>query len=198
MAYTHELINPPSTYPSRLTKPIDVIHHRLKRESGDDGILKGLKVLHSPIVRVEGKDQLPNVCMVEYMDQESPWAGAKTNNKMSSNNIELQVTASFMLSFPADDGNYAIPLNEQPWGMLNWIERFKDTLEIGDDGQVDATLEMSCIRPFYCHVRESDIMDLSWSILIDVELYPMAIQRGTRRFGWKLLESDENSLKIPT
>lgn len=198
MTYSHELVNPPLTYPSRLVKPVDVMHHRLKRESVEDGILSGLNVLQSPLIRVEGVDQLPNVCMVDYSDQEEPWAGAKTNEKMSSNNVQTESTASFLLSFERENGNYSIPLNSKPWGMLNWVERFKDTLETGDDGQVDATLEMSCMKPLYCHVRESEVMDLAWSVLIDVEFFPFPIQRGTRRFGWKIEDSDKDSLKIPT
>lgn len=198
MSYSNELINPPLTYPSRIIKPIDVIHHRLKREAEVGGILEGLKVIQSPVVRAEGIDQLPNVVLVEYTDIESPWLGAKTNNKMSSNNILYESTATFLLSFPADNGSYSLPLNQQPWGLLNWVERFKDTLEIADDGQVDATLEMSCIQPFYCHTRESEISDVSWSVMIDVELYPVPIQRGTRRFGWKMEEGSKDTIKIPT
>jgi len=198
MTYAHELINPPLTYPSRLVKPIDVMHHRLKREADKGGILEGLNVLQSPLIRVEGSDQLPNVCMVDYSDNENPFAGAKTNNKMSSNNVETESTASFLLSFNRENGNYSIPLNSQPWGMINWIERFKDTLEVDDNGQADATLEMSCMKPLYCHVRETEVMDLSWSILIDVEFFPFPIQRATRRFGWKTEDSTKNGLKIPT
>lgn len=201
-SYTQELINPPLTYPSRLVKPVDVMHHRLKRESAKGGILEGLKILQSPLIRVEGSDELPNVCMVDYSDNEIAWAGAKTNSKRSSNQVENEAVASFLLSFNRDNGNYSIPLNQKPWGLLNWVERFKDTLEIGDDGQVDATLEFSCMKPLYCQVRESEVMDLSWSVLIDVEFCPFPIQRGTRRFGWKITtnesEDSKDILKIPS
>ena len=195
--WSHELINPPQTYPSRLVKPIDVIHHRLKREAGKGGILEGLQVINTPIMRIEGADQLPNICMVEYSDIETPWLGAKTQSKMSTNQVKVESTASFLLSFEKENGNYSMPLNQKPWGMLNWLERFKDTLETDDAGDIDATLEMSCIEPFYCHVRESEVMDLSWSFLIDVELFPVPIQRGTRRYGWKITEATEAKVVFP-
>jgi hypothetical protein len=199
--FENELINPPATFPSRLVKPIDVIHHRLKREAVEGGILEGLQVIPSPLMRVEGKDQLPNVCMVDYSDTETGWDGAKTNSGMSTNQVETEVNALFLLSFAREDGSYSNPLNQPPWGFINWVERFKDAIELDDLGQCDVTLEMSCVKPHYTHVRESEILELSWSVLIEVELYPVPIQRGTRRFGWKMTEDTgdyrENAVKIP-
>ena len=116
--------------------------------------------------------------------------------------MQIHLNALFLLSFPREDGSYSNPLNQAPWGLINWIERFKDSIESDDLGQPDVTLETSCIEPFYCHVRESEILDLSWSVLIEVELFPIPMQRGTRRFGWKMTEDTgtyrKNTAKIPT
>ena len=168
---------------SRLSKPVAVMMARLHAQSKAGGILEGIKVANFPVHKLEGADDLPTIFPMEYTDMDiSHGGGAKTGIDKTSNNIvQPECTITFMLCVARDSGIYT---DKAPWGIINWVERVKDSLEVSSDGSEDLMLNYSCMKPMYVHTREQEITELAWSVLLEVEYYPLPIQRGTRHYVW--------------
>lgn len=168
---------------SRMVKPVAVMMQRLKNQAEPTGLVAGLKVFDFPIHQVEGVDNLPSICPVEYTDLDVPHiAGAKTGKDKTSNNVlQTECTITFLMALSRELGIFS---EQSPWGVINWVERVKDSLETASDGSEDLMLNYSCMKPMYIHTREQEVTDLAWTILIEVEYYPVPIQRGSRHYVW--------------
>ena len=168
---------------SRMVKPVAVLMQRLRDQSAEGGLIEGMKVHDFPIYRIEGVDDLPSIAPVEYTDMDVPHiAGAKTGKDKTSNNIlQPECTLTFLMALTRETGIFS---EESPWGVVNWVERVKDSLETASDGSEDLMLNYSCMKPMYIHTREPEITDLAWTVLLECEFYPMPLQRGSRHYVW--------------
>ena len=156
---------------------------RIRHHSKEGGMLDGINFRKVPLSLVEGVDNLPAVTMIEYTDMEGYFDGAKTGLKKSTNIIRSESQISFLLSFNKDHAFFS-ETGAKPWGYMDWVERFKDSIETDINGDIDLTLNGTCVQPMVTHVREGEISDVTWNILFEVELYPKPYQRGTRSYNW--------------
>jgi len=153
---------------------------RLKREINSGGLMYPCKYFRSPTIRVEGISDLPSITMMNYTDDERAFGhGAKTATGKSTNIVRCEQTIEFMMAFNKDFGPYSDTGTSQ-FGLMDWIARFKDSVELDDAGCPDLMLGNSCVEPMYVSVDETSVQELSWNIVFELNLYPKPIARGTR------------------
>ena len=160
-----------------------VVVTRLKREMEEDGILYPCKYFRNPTLRVEGIVDLPSLTMMDYSDREEAFGhGAKTGDGKSTNLVRCEQTVGFILAFNKDHGPYSDD-GESQLGLMDWIARFKDAIELDDDGCADLMLEGSCVEPMYVGVDETSVQDISWEVVFELTLNPKPIARGSRHLS---------------
>tara|TARA_Y100000310_G_scaffold157597_1_gene157012 strand:- start:2820 stop:3341 length:522 start_codon:yes stop_codon:yes gene_type:complete len=156
---------------------------RLKREMASGGMLYPCKYYRSPSIRVEGISDLPSVTLVDYEDEEHAWGhGAKTSTGKSTNLVSCDQTVKFILAFNKEYGPYSDEGLGQ-YGLMDWVARFKDAIELDDTGCPDLMLDGSCIEPMYVNVDETEVHELSWEVVFEIYIHPKPIARGSRRLA---------------
>ena len=157
------------------------IIRRLKREMNSGGILYPCKYFSNPTLRIEGMDDLPSLTLQTFSDIEEAFGhGAKTSTGQSTNIIRCEQFFGYVLAFNKEHGPESVDGTSQ-FGLMDWVSRFKDAIELDDNGCADLMLGGACIEPLYVSVDETVIGELSWEILFEVKVIPKPIARGTRR-----------------
>ena len=163
-----------------ISDPLREIISRIKRETGASGKLYPCTFSRVPFKRVEGDQQLPNITLQNFSDEDEPFmAGAKQNTALSANVVKTTQTLTFFLCFNMDNGIYSEDGDSQ-LGLMDWVARFKDTIEINDEGCQDLTLNGTCLEPLYTSLQNTELEELSWVLEFIVTLYPKPLARGSR------------------
>lgn len=163
----------------RISSCLSVIIDRIRR-SCESGLLKGVRFYDYPINRPQGQDDLPNITLIEYRDnEESFMAGATTGTGKSTNIVRNECSVYFLVSFSRENGSIRPETNSR-LALIDYVERLKDSIEVNKDGQIDLQLEGTCMEPLYISVDDSDPSDLSWNVLFQVEFFPLPYPRGSR------------------
>ena len=162
--------------------PAAVIYQRLLWHSTNAlGLLYGLKVYETPEWRVEGEQDLPNLCVIDFSDEEGIFAGAVTGAYENANSVvSVTQTMILMLTVRRENGLFAKGTTAVK-GLLDWMALIRDAVETNESGVVDSLLDETCERPFLTSMRDNVVRELSWSAGIQFTLYPRATVRGTRK-----------------
>lgn len=163
-----------------ISNPLREIVSRIKREISAGGKLYPCTFSRVPFKRVEGNEQLPNITLQDITDEDESFiAGAKNNTPYSANIVKTTQIFTFVLAFNMDNGIYSEDGSSQ-LGLMDWVSRFKDTLEIDNDGCQDLTLNNTCIEPLYSSLQSTEIEELSWLLEFQVSVFPKPFARGSR------------------
>ena len=162
-----------------ISTPLRVIISRINRELGAGGKLEGCVFSRRPTTDSEGEDQLPNIRFSGYSDEEQNFAGAKSMTALSNSVVRSTQQLMFTLAFRAENGPFSEDGTSQ-LGLMDWVSRFKDTIELDANGCQDLTLEGSCVEPMLTSVENTEVNEISWIIEYMVVLYPLPYNRGTR------------------
>jgi hypothetical protein len=152
---------------------------RIKRELGAGGKLEGCAFNRRPTTDSEGEDQLPNIRFTGYSDEEENFAGAKAMTNLSNSVVRSTQNLTFSLAFRAENGPFSQDGKTQ-LGLLDWISRFKDSIELDSNSCQDLTLNSSCVEPMLTSVSSTEVNEISWIIEFQVMIYPIPYIRGTR------------------
>lgn len=174
-ALINAIAPPPKPIP-HYANPIQVLVHRILRETSEGRLLYPCKFSRKPYRDNEGEEQLPNIRLQSYTDEENPFG---ENTHPSANIITSNQNVTFLLAFNKNYGPWSEDAKSQ-LGLLDWISRFKDAIELDDEGCPDLTLNNTCVVPLTSSVIETSANELSWMIEFSVTLQPAPIARGTR------------------
>ncbi len=169
-------IQPPPEPVPHFAKPLQVLIGRILRETSPGRLLHPCKFSRMPYRDNEGEDQLPNIRLQSYADEESPF-GHDTHP--AANIITSAQNITFLLAFNKDCGPWSEDASTK-LGLLDWISRFKDSIELDDEGCPDLSLDGSCVAPLTSAVTETAVNEISWMIEFVVSLHPSPIGRGKR------------------
>lgn len=169
-------IQPPPEPVPHFAKPLQVLVKRILRETSPGRLLHPCSFSRMPFRDNEGEDQLPNIRLQSYSDEENPF-GHDTHP--AANIITSGQNVTFLLAFNKDYGPWSEDASTK-LGLLDWISRFKDAIELDDYGCPDLTLDGSCVAPLTSSVAETTVNEISWMIEFVVNLQPSPIGRGTR------------------
>jgi len=145
------------------------------------GLLHGLRFTQEPSWTVEGDRDLPNLCIIDYGDREEVWAGGTTDPQGRGNSVMWQVQLiTFMLSVRKKHGLFAADVSN-PRGLMDWISRIRDAMDLDESGNPDASLGQTAFRPFLTEIVDTTVRDLSWSCGIRTTIYTRDFNRGSRK-----------------
>ena len=157
-----------------------VLVSRIKRELAAGKLLYPCKYFRTPEVKVEGISDLPNITMSGYEDEEESFgAGAKTATNLSTNIVRTEQNLSFLLAFNKEYGPFSDDGVSQ-LGLMDWISRFKDAVELNDEGCPDLMMDETCVEPLYVSVGDTEVSELSWIVEFRITMFPKPLARGTR------------------
>lgn len=168
------------------TAPLAVIFHRLERDSADgkplgkDAKNLKLKVRRNAVWEASGADDLPLICPIDLGCLDSVFAGANakpTDNY--SNNLQSDCEVGFLVSANRDFGLLKFNADE-PNGLLDLLSLIVDCIVKNDAGETDPCLDKTCKQPLMIRWDNGTPTDLSFTISVTVNYFPMAFERGTR------------------
>lgn len=167
--------------------PLAVIVDRIKWHANSAnalGLLHGMKWKDVPHIGIQGKEDLPSLQFIEYTDSEDVFAGGKTGGDANVNtHVQPSATVTLMLSNRRDAQLFSLEGSSKR-GLINWVALLRDALELKQVGAgliLDTSLNETCGRPFFTKVRDNVVLDISWSVAIEITIFPLATVRGTRR-----------------
>ena len=156
-----------------------VLIERIKNHCAEGGILSPCNFNSSQRTEAEGIDQLPNISFlnIEIEEDTFPALGdANTTPLISVFDVR------FLLSFNKDYSIYSSD-GESMLGLMDWIPRFKDSIEIDESGLLDTHLKQTLIEPLLVSVESTEMQEISWTIEFSVKLKLRPFNRGTRRIS---------------
>jgi hypothetical protein len=163
----------------QMVRPFWVIDRRLAYHTAQSGrLLYGLAYDPTATHEVRGVRDLPFIMPYVYTDQEAIGPGAKLGPNASPQWDTL--TANYWLSARRDYGLFQADPTGAKYGILDWVAKVRDAIETDEAGVIDDRLSGMASRPITFAVRENDVTEMSWSVLLEVVVQTDTYGRGTR------------------
>ncbi len=159
--------------------PLKELIGRIRNATDSTGLLYPARFISSPQLTVEGVDQLPRINFQNYNDEDTSFSGGAKTNPFSTSIVRTKQVATFLLAFNKENG-YQSEDGETRLGLMDWVSRFKDAVELIEPGQPDLTLNGSCIEPMEIVVENTEADEISWNIEFSISLYPVPYARSSR------------------
>ena len=173
-----------NTYPLT-AKPFAVIENRISAALAVDKLLYGVTYDREARLEPLGADMLPFIQPVNASYSEKIFAGGH-NNQNNPNYTHWNTVADGRVSLlVAGRREYGLVQRstgdaEDGKGILEWIARLQDAIELDATGLVDPFLEGSLSRPVAFSIQNNYISDLSFVLLLDVSFQTNIFLRGQR------------------
>ena len=146
-----------------LSKVVAAIESRLTFHAQAGGILDGVGMAFEPVAAIEGEADLPKVRMLVPDIGETPKTALLA---------EPSMTLTLAVSTRRADGIAA---------HLAAVEAVLDALEVNDDGRQDTSLAGTLPVPFTVRTGGNNVLDLSITTDLSLNLKPRPAVRGNRR-----------------
>lgn len=176
--------------------PLWVIDKRLAYHStsGTGRILDGINYDREGTLNIDGREDLPYVQPITFNDTEG-WAvgGGSSGSRLGGTQTAIKsiMRFSLLISSRREFGLFerdptvtptGDDLNYTGTGVLEWAQKVRDAIERTADGQekTDALLESTVSKPVLSVLREAPVSDLSWSVMLDLQIDIESICRGAR------------------
>jgi len=169
--------------------PYWVLTQRLAYHSdvdSTDRLLSGLAFDREGKIQTIGDEDLPFVSLLNYEDQEGYGTGtAGTQGPF----IEHKGILSLLVAAKRDYGMFRrdpISAVTEPEfegvGALEWALRVRDAIEktMTEPATMDWTMQGTVQRPLLFRCNLAEVSNLSWSFVIDVDIYIERIPRASR------------------
>jgi hypothetical protein len=156
-----------------------LLTRRLKNHCSEGGILHPCSYKNQPRFEAEGLDQLPNISFLSIDIEEDVMPVLGDANSIPLTCIQ---DARFLLSFNKEYSTHSED-GESFLGLMDWIPRFHDAIELNENLLLDTHLSQSVIEPLLVSVEGTEIQEVSWTIEFSVKLKIKPYNRGTRRTG---------------
>ena len=171
-----------NTYPLT-AQPFAVIENRISAALAVDKLLYGVTYDREARLEPLGADMLPFIQPVNASYSEKIFAGGHSNpNHLNEWHTVADGRVSLLVAGRREYGLVQRSTGdaEDGKGILEWIARLQDAIELDATGVVDPFLEGSLSRPVSFSIQNNYISDLSFVLLLDVSFQTNIFLRGQR------------------
>lgn len=171
-----------NTYPAT-AQPFAVIENRISAALVSGKLLYGVTYDREAHLEPLGADMLPFIQPVNASYSEKIFAGGYDNpNHLNEWNTVADGKVSLLVAGRREYGLVQRSTGdaEDGRGVLEWIARLQDAIELDSAGVVDPFLEGSLSKPVSFSIQNNYISDLSFVLLLDVSFQTNIFFRGQR------------------